>query len=175
MLTLVIGGSGSGKSTYAENLLVSRPGKRIYIACMLPYGREADERIARHRTLRAGKGFETVEQYTDIARVSLPENGTALIECLCNLVANEMFEKDGAGANAADAVVSGVIALSEHCREVVAVTNDVSSAGDELDGPTRAYVEALGNVNARLAQRADRVIELVAGIPRMLKGELPCS
>lgn len=175
MLTLVIGGSGSGKSTYAENLLVSREETRIYIACMLPYGPEATERIARHRALRAGKGFTTVERYIDIAKIALPSDGTALIECLCNLVANEMFEKDGAGAKTADAVVSGVLALASSCREVVAVTNDVASAGDLSDPSTRAYVETLGEVNARLAKKADRVIELVAGIPLILKGGSPCA
>ena len=61
MLSLIIGGSASGKSEYAERLVCSLPGKRIYVATMEPFGEEGRERIARHRKLREGKGFATVE------------------------------------------------------------------------------------------------------------------
>ena len=61
MLSLIIGGSASGKSEYAERLVCSLPGKRIYTATMEPFSEEGRERIARHRKLREGKGFVTVE------------------------------------------------------------------------------------------------------------------
>ena len=61
MLRLIIGGSASGKSEYAERLVCSLPGKRIYAATMEPFGEEGRERIARHRKLREGRGFVTVE------------------------------------------------------------------------------------------------------------------
>ena len=173
MLTLVIGGSGSGKSTYAENLLNNAPGEKLYIACMQPYGPEAEARIARHRTLRAGKGFETIERYLDIGGLTLPKEGTALVECLCNLTANEMFEAGGAGANTAEKVIADVLLLAPQCRELVVVTNDIASAGSDYDPSTLAYMEALGKINAVLSQKADRVMELVAGIPILLKGSLP--
>jgi len=173
MLTLVIGGSGSGKSTYAENLFTNAPGKKLYIACMQPYGPEAEARIARHRAMRAGKGFETVERYVDIGGLSLPADGTALVECLCNLTANEMFEPEGAGKDTAEKVIADVQKLAPQCQELVVVTNDIASAGSDYDPATLAYMQALGKINAVLSQKADRVVELVAGIPIVLKGELP--
>ena len=173
MLTLVIGGSGSGKSTYAENLLKNAPGRKLYIACMQPYGPEAEARIARHRAMRAGKGFETVERYTDIGGLTLPADGTALVECLCNLTANEMFEPEGVGEGVAEKVIADVLQLAPQCRELVVVTNDIMSAGSDYDAATRAYMQALGTINAALSRKADRVLELVAGIPILLKGELP--
>ena len=70
MILLVTGGSASGKSEYAENralqLAKAEQKKLIYLAAMKPFGEEAAKRIERHRQLRAGKGFETVERYTDI-------------------------------------------------------------------------------------------------------------
>ena len=66
MLRLIIGGSASGKSEYAERLVCPLPGKRIYVATMEPFGEEGRERIARHRKLREGKGFVTAEVPRDL-------------------------------------------------------------------------------------------------------------
>ena len=67
MILLVTGGSASGKSEYAENralqLAKTEQKKLIYLAAMKPFGEEAAKRIERHRQLRAGKGFETVERF----------------------------------------------------------------------------------------------------------------
>ena len=57
MLTLVIGGSASGKSEYAEQHVMSLNGARIYIATMEPFGKEAEDRISKHRQMRKNKGF----------------------------------------------------------------------------------------------------------------------
>ena len=61
MVILVIGGSGSGKSEYAEGRCVQLNTKeKLYIATMEPFGEESLARIARHRRLRQGKGFDTL-------------------------------------------------------------------------------------------------------------------
>ena len=99
MLILVTGGSGSGKSEYAENTAVRLAKEEglplYYIAAMKPYGEEGRRRVERHRRLRAGKGFETWERYMDLKGLALPKRGVALLECLSNLTANEMFEPEG--------------------------------------------------------------------------------
>ena len=78
MILLVTGGSASGKSEYAENralqLAKTEQKKLIYLAAMKPFGEEAAKRIERHRQLRAGNGFETVERYTDIEGLCRDEN-----------------------------------------------------------------------------------------------------
>ena len=114
MFTLVIGGAASGKSEYAEELILASPLRpRIYIATMEPFGAEGQARIARHRELRRGKGFQTVERYTGIAGLKLPAGGAVLLECLGNLAANELYSPAGAGTaeGAASAVADGVDAL----------------------------------------------------------------
>ena len=100
MRILVTGGSASGKSALAEQFTVqcSAGAKRLYLAAMQPFGEDAQFRIARHKALRAGKGFDTVERYTDYAHFAPPAGyGAALFECVSNALANELFSPDGAG------------------------------------------------------------------------------
>ena len=128
MLAVITGGSGSGKSEYAESVATSlarRDGLPLYyIATMRPFGEEGKRRVERHRKLRAGKGFETIECYVNLKGQTLPEKGVVLLECMSNLTANEMFEPEGAGNNTVEAVLAGVAALKDRCAHLVIVTND---------------------------------------------------
>lgn len=96
-VTLVIGAAASGKSAYAESLCLGHDGPRVYLATMEPFGEEGARRIARHRALREGKGFSTLERTRDVgAAVSgLPRGCTLLLEDVGNLVANELFAEGG--------------------------------------------------------------------------------
>lgn len=171
MLHVITGGSGSGKSAYAETLVQKTgSGRRIYIATMIPYGEEGRQRVARHQALRREKRFETVECYTNLEKLEL--GGTAdavLLECMSNLVANEMFEPDGAGEATVEAVCRGVEHLLGQTRQLFLVTNEIFSDGISYDPETALYLEYLGAVNRRLAQRADTVTEVVYGIPNRIK------
>lgn len=166
MFTLVIGGAASGKSEYAEAHVIGLGGERLYIATMEPFGPEAEARIARHRAMRAAKGFETVERYTDLRNAPVPEDSNVLLEDMGNLVANEMFSPSGGGIGA---VISGVETLAARCRHLTVVTNEVFSGGTDYEGDTLRYMAALGEVNCRLAELADRVAEVICGIPRIRK------
>ena len=174
MMILLTGGSACGKSSYGERLCVAQPGPRYYIAAMKPYGEDGAEKVARHRKLRWGKGFETIERYTDLASLVLPERGCVLLECICNLTANEMFDEEGEMTDPYDRVLDGVRALRRQCAYLVVITNEVGAEdGSAYDAGTREYMRVLGNINRALAREADTVLELVCGIPLVLKGELP--
>lgn len=173
MEILLTGGSANGKSTFAERLAATLPGPRVYLAAMIPYGEDGPARVARHRTQRAALGFETIERYTDIGGATFSEGATVLLECLCNLTANEMFEPVGAKEDTVTAVLDGVAALARRAGTLIVVTNDVSSDGAEYKQSVRDYVQALGEINRRLARRFDCVCELCCGIPIPLKGVLP--
>lgn len=109
-MIVVTGVSGSGKSEYAENraAALAGGGPLYYVAAMEPYGEEAARRIRRHRSLRAGKGFTTLECYRDIAKVpdmigaSRCREATVLVECMSNLLANEMFSAETGSAGQSD-------------------------------------------------------------------------
>ncbi len=173
MLILVTGGSGSGKSEYAENTAVALAEKEglplYYVATMKPYGEEGRRRVARHRRLRAGKGFETIECFANLKSISLPGRGVVLLECLSNLTANEMFEPEGAGEGTEAAILEGVKELRKRSAHLVIVTNDIFSDGITYDEVTRLYQERLGRLNRELALLADQAAEVVCGIPLQLK------
>lgn len=173
MTTLVTGGSKCGKSSFAENILDRFRGRKIYIATMQPFGADAFEAIERHRKMRAGKGFETVEQYTDIHEISLDNGCAALLECVGNLCANEMFS-GGKICCPTDKIVSGIRSLSKRVPELVIVSNQVGSDGISYADGTAEYIRSLGEINRYIADFADNVIECVYGVPVLLKGDLPC-
>lgn len=171
MLILLTGGSACGKSTYGEELAVQGPKPLYYIAAMQPYDEECLRKIARHRELRRDKGFETIERYTDVDTLNLPIiDGTALLECLCNLTANEMYIQPDIPADPVEKVVAAVENLRRQTDTLIVITNDVGSDNETYSNETRQYIRALGEINARVAAMADRVYELVAGIPLCLKG-----
>ena len=194
MITLVTGGSGSGKSAYAESLLSSCEGIRYYIATMQIYDAEGEKKVERHRKLRAGKGFLTIESPINVGKIQFAcageaeqaqyrqetlrkvqgssEKKSALLECMSNLTANEMFTKDGMKSEeeVVEKIVSEIQILSQKLDNLVIVTNNVFEDGVIYDAGTMEYLRALGRINAALARLADRVAEVVVGIPVELKG-----
>lgn len=208
MITLITGGSGSGKSAYAEKYICHASNEKgckekYYIATMQVFDDEGQRKIDRHRRLRAGKGFITIEQPRDIKKAveklqsenCLKTGRSALLECMSNLVANEMFPPvDVSGMQAAEAkketldapenmkdyettqisrvskkVLKEVSILSENVAELVIVTNNVFEDGVCYDESTMNYIKAMGIVNRGLAAMAERVVEVVADIPVAVK------
>lgn len=167
MFVLITGGSGSGKSEIAEERTVSLGGDRVYIATMQPFDEESKKRIARHRKMRLGKGFHTVERFMDIRNLDI--HGTALLECMSNLVANEMFSFSGAGDDTVYAVIKGIEHLLEKCDNLVVVTNEVFSDGIDYDGDTKRYLQNLGRINCLAAKMADEVYEVNCALSERLK------
>lgn len=208
MITLITGGSGSGKSAYAEKYICHASNEKgfkekYYIATMQVFDEEGQRKIDRHRRLRAGKGFITIEQPRDIqdavsklqSENCLKTGRSALLECMSNLVANEMFppvdasDTKEAGVKkepldepenmrdydntlislVSKKVLKDVSILSENVAELVIVTNNVFEDGVCYDESTMNYIKAMGIVNRGLAAMAESVVEVVAGIPVAVK------
>ncbi len=170
MIALITGGSGCGKSTYAEKLIARMPGeKRIYIATMQVYDEESVKRVARHRAQRADKGFITVERPKDMGGLSVEPGSTVLLEDVPNLLANEMFD-----GGCADDILPGLEALARKSANLVVVTNDVFCDGIVYPESTQEYIRRLAALNAALAQTADYVCEVVYSIPVSIKGDSTC-
>lgn len=176
-LHLITGGSGSGKSAYAEMCLTGSQKAcdlpLLYVATMMPFGEETKKKIARHRKLRAGKGFVTLERYTDLAGMEVPDNGGVLLECVSNLAANELYGEDGVlreEGEALRAVLDGVRFLAGKTECLVIVTNEVHSDGNDYSEETEKYRNLLGRINQELALLSDTVTEVVYGIPVKIKG-----
>jgi adenosylcobinamide kinase/adenosylcobinamide-phosphate guanylyltransferase len=172
MIVLVIGGSGSGKSEYAEGRCVAFDSeKKLYIATMEPYDAESFRRIERHQKMRSQKNFDTLECYTHLEEVTVPKGCTVLLECMSNLVANEMFSENGRKNDAPQMIFDGIVNISRQAKHVVIVTNQVFSDGITYDAGTDAYLRMMAEVNNRIGAIADEVVEVVHGIPLFIKGE----
>lgn len=169
-LTLVSGGAASGKSELAEGIATGFGGVLVYLATMEVWDEEDRRRVDRHRTLRAGKGFVTVERPRDLSGAEVPEGSTVLLECLSNLTANECFGPEGFDG-AAERILTGVDRLRRQATHVVIVTNELFSDGLDYPEETARYLSMLAGLNCRLARQADRVVEVVCGLPVLWKGE----
>ncbi len=196
MMVLVVGGSGSGKSSYAEKVTVSLAqesvkeitksentsisdfklniAKKYYLATMQVFDDEGRKKVERHRNLRSGKGFFTIEQPTRISgALEKMEDGdrTVLLECISNLTANEMFseKKTMTEIQVTENVIRDIKMLKEQTNHLVVVSNNIFEDGITYDETTTKYIRAMGKINQKLAALADRVVEVVAGIPVTLK------
>lgn len=170
MLTLVLGGAASGKSEYAEALVLRSALPRYYLATMQVWDAECAARVEKHRKMRAAKQFETLECPLHLETVHLPCRGTALLEDLGNLTANELYDPAGAGDASAEHILQGLESLAAQCENLIVVSNEVFSGGADYAGDTDRYLLALARVNNALAARADAVVRVVCGIPVYYKG-----
>lgn len=172
MFVLIIGASASGKSEYAESvcMTLSKNNSKLYIATMQPFGQDAKFRINRHRELRKNKGFHSLERYTNLHDCLSTNYNTILLECMSNLLANEMFNEETHFSQ--DSILSGIDYIKSNCKNLVVVTNQVFSDNTIYDNATNEYIQKLGTLNIELAKKADVVCEVVCGIPIKLKGEL---
>lgn len=107
--------------------------------------------------------------------MKLPAGCVVLLECMSNLVANEMFEEQGAHDRTVSEVTKGIENLLEQAAHVVIVTNEIFSDAVVFDGDMDSYLEYLGKINQAAAQRADEVVEVVYGIPVFHKFADTCS
>lgn len=169
MLIFITGGAASGKSAYAETVvkkLFDRDGGTlVYLATMESESAEGQERIRRHREMRTGKGFVTVEKSTHLSSVKVPPKSAVLLECLTNLAANELFGRDGAGKNSFEEICNGLLCLKKQARHLVIVSGEVFSDGICYDPATVEYQKLLANLHGWIASRADFVQEIVCGLP----------
>jgi len=187
MLAMVIGGSGSGKSEYAENLAVKlTQGRKLYIATMFPWDEESKKRIERHRRMRAEKNFETLECFyhlkqniTKYYQEQTEQVETVFLDCMSNLVANEMYCKEGyetlyqegMAPDIVTHILEGIDQLISLYSNVVIVSNDVFTDGVVYDEEMQKYLKHLADINAGIARRAEIVVESVCGIPVVRKGK----
>lgn len=172
MKVLLIGGSKSGKTMMAQNLckVLSDGGPMTYWATMEPTDEEDLHHIALHRQERSGWGFATVECGSNLDAQEIGEDQTVLLDSATAILSNEMFGK-GMDADAAEPTAEELIKLGNRVANMVYVIDNIWQDGECYDHWTECFRRGLALIGCRLAEEADVVIEVVAGIPHYLKGE----
>lgn len=166
-LTLVLGGAGSGKSAFAEGLVMATP--RLYIATAQASDPEMQARIARHITAR-GAGWQTCEAplaVADAITAAGPET-TILLDCATLWLGNLMF----ANRDIPEETTRLLHAIAASPAPVVVVSNEIGLSPVPDHPLSRRFRDEQGTLNQRLAAAAGLAVLVVAGLPLVLKGRL---
>lgn len=168
MITYIYGGVSSGKSEYAEELISREFNKKIYLATMENTGEYAGKRVEKHLLQRKGKGFFTIEEPRHIKDLNINEDDNILLEDLTNLLSNNLFDEAGLKNNfkeITEEVFSDIITLKDKCNSVFIVGNDIFSTERNQSKELDIFIDCLYSLHTKIIEIADRVIEVVYGLP----------
>jgi adenosylcobinamide kinase/adenosylcobinamide-phosphate guanylyltransferase len=176
-LTLILGGARSGKSTYAQKLAEATAKPVLFVATAVAFDDEMASRIAAHQAERP-IGWQTLEapaRVGEAVRARPFSAGVVLLDCLTLLANNVILalpdpENERAVQDALDAEVASILtAYEQSAADWIVVSNEVGLGLVPPYPLGRVYRDALGRANQRLAQAADRVLFMVAGLPLTVK------
>lgn len=171
-LTMVLGGAASGKSAFAEKTaLLAGSNEKCYIATAQAFDDEMHTKIARHKSTRAADGWTTLEQPLEVAALlpTIPAEQVALLDCATLWLTNHLL----AGSDLARVSTDLIAALARCPAPVVVVTNEVGQGIVPEHAMSRQFREAQGVLNQMIAREAQLVVQVIAGLPQVLKGKLP--
>ncbi|MHA6267351.1 bifunctional adenosylcobinamide kinase/adenosylcobinamide-phosphate guanylyltransferase [uncultured Aliiroseovarius sp.] len=169
-LTLVLGGAASGKSDYAERLVAATQRPLVYVATAQAHDDEMTAKIARHKA-RRGKIWRTIEAPRNVtaALADVQPSGVVLFDCATMWLSNQLLAQADIALEESDLLA----ALSACPAPVVVVSNEVGAGIVPENSLARQFRQAQGELNQRIAARADLVLTVMAGLPLVLKGALP--
>ena len=169
-LSLVLGGAASGKSAFAEGLIKQAHAKPTYIATSQVFDDEMAAKVAAHKTMR-GDDWTTIEEPLDIAAAlaKVPNDAPVLIDCATLWLTNVILGEHPLEAAQADFLK----AITNAGRPVVVVSNETGQGIVPENALARQFRNAQGRLNQSIAAEADLVIAVMAGLPMVLKGQLP--
>jgi adenosylcobinamide kinase / adenosylcobinamide-phosphate guanylyltransferase len=168
--SFVLGGAASGKSAWAEALLEDRAGAMVYLATGMVLDDEVAARVEKHRARRDHR-WRTVEAPLHLgpALADLSAETPVLIDCATMWLANHMAE----GSDLAEAQAALIEALRACAAPWVMVSNEVGHGIVPDNALARRFREAQGRLNIALAKEAALAVQVVAGLPQVLKGVVP--
>jgi adenosylcobinamide kinase/adenosylcobinamide-phosphate guanylyltransferase len=169
-LTFVLGGASSGKSAFAESLVVNTGAPRVYIATSQVFDDEMQAKIDAHLDMR-GPDWTTLEEPLNApaALAQVQPDQVALFDCATMWLSNHIFAETDL-ARETDALIDAFHA----CKgRVVIVSNEVGMGVVPDNALARRFRDLQGKLNQRLAAASDLSVFVVAGLPMVLKGQLP--
>ncbi len=171
-ITLVTGGVASGKSAWAERLVLSSGLSPVYVATAQALDDEMRAKIARHKARRASP-WRLIEAPLDLAPAlaRIGPDEIALVDCLTMWLSNHLLADHDTSALGPTLIET----LAAQPAPVILVTNEVGLGGINADPLARRFADAQGALNQQIAARADLVVAVMAGLPLALKGQIPAD
>ncbi|MBY5934839.1 bifunctional adenosylcobinamide kinase/adenosylcobinamide-phosphate guanylyltransferase [Tateyamaria omphalii] len=169
-LTLVLGGAASGKSQWAESLILNSGLNPVYLATSRIWDEEMQAKVDLHKA-RRGAEWTTVDAANGV-RDGLAGAGpdqALLLDCATMWLTNLMMDE----ADIVDAQASLLTDLARCAAPVVVVSNEVGQSIVPENALARRFREAQGRLNIALAAQADTVWHVLAGLPQLRKGDAP--
>lgn len=169
-LTLVLGGAASGKSVWAENHLLNNCLEPVYLATSRVLDGETQQRVQVHRSRRSDRWLN-YEADLDLAPVlsELKSGQAVLVDCATMWLSNQMLDAH----DLSNAQAGFLSALASAPAPVIVVSNEVGHGIVPDNALARRFREAQGRLNIALAAQSDVTVLITAGLPLVLKGELP--
>ncbi|VAW00806.1 Adenosylcobinamide kinase / Adenosylcobinamide-phosphate guanylyltransferase [hydrothermal vent metagenome] len=169
-LTLVLGGAASGKSAFAEGLVAADGRHKIYLATAEIHDTEMRAKVHRHRTAR-GPGWRTIEAPLDVSTPldAATNEQIVLLDCATMWLSNHLLAEN----DLAEAKAGLMATLMMTPAPVVVVSNEVGMCVVPDNPLARRFRDEQGRLNQELAAQAGLVVNVVAGLPQVLKGALP--
>ncbi len=168
--TFVLGGAASGKSAFAEGLVVASGKPRVYLASMQAHDAEMKNKIRDHQVSRGGD-WRTVECPLDVAEAlaEIGQDEIALFDCATMWLTNHLLAE-----NDLETESQKLLAAIRACKgQLVVVSNEVGMGIVPDIALARRFRNEQGRLNQKLAAASDCAVMVVAGLPVLLKGQLP--
>lgn len=169
LITFILGGARSGKSSRAQSLAEAAGRKRCYLATAQAFDGEMKQRIAAHRAQR-GDNWSTLEAPLDLADAIADagrSSDVVLIDCLTLWLSNLMHHERNIGEE-----TDRLVAALKACPvPVIIVSNEVGLSIVPENRLARAFRDTQGRLNQDIAAVADIVELVAAGLPLKLKGQ----
>ncbi|MBU2647195.1 bifunctional adenosylcobinamide kinase/adenosylcobinamide-phosphate guanylyltransferase [bacterium] len=169
-ITLVTGGARSGKSTYALSLAVSDE-KNVFIATAEALDSEMTHRIEHHQAER-GDRFTTIETPVHLADTMgqvMLGTGLVIVDCLTVWLSNLLIRDESGRLLEREQAALFSVLQDPPCRMVL-VTNEVGMGIVPMNEMARDFRDRAGRLNQKVAEKAEKVVFMVSGIPMMIKG-----
>ena len=170
MIYYITGGERSGKSSYAQNLAESLSDSPYYLATSRIWDEDFEKRVQRHVSDRDDR-WNTIEEEKNLSAV-IPEKSIVVIDCVTLWLTNFYVDLEYDIQRILDITKKEIENLANIDATIIMISNEIGMGVHSSTESGRKFTELQGWVNQFIAQKADKAIFMVSGLPITLKESL---
>lgn len=167
MIHYITGGERSGKSSYAQKLAESLSDSPYYLATSRIWDKDFEKRVERHKNDRDER-WTTIEEEKEISKV-IPNNSVVVIDCVTLWLTNLYLDTENNVEKALELASIEIENLSKIKSQIIIISNEIGMGVHAQNHIARKFTELQGWTNQLIANKADKAIFIVSGLPLKLK------